>query len=167
VDEVDEALIKSTEHLLPTLSGRGDTSRMTATELNQVLSYLHGIHSRQIQRLSCMLGDTCLACEQHAVKDAPTEEGWRSDEYQWSLGMPLEKVVETDNETDRHSYGSVASVIPISLPSVPGEKVPATPLGLTINGLCVRLARCLLSMCFARRQTTQIPHHFVPCFHYQ
>jgi hypothetical protein len=136
---VDDALMKSTEHLLPTLSGRGETSRMTATELSQVVSSLHGIHSRQIERFARLIGDNSIAETNHAP-NAEADEGTKSDgtPYHWSLGMPLEKVVETDNETDRYSYSTAASMKSRSFSYTPNGKGPSTPLTPSMDGLRLR-----------------------------
>lgn len=138
VDTVDAALCKSTEHLLQIMTGRGKPSRMTATELAQVLVSLHDIHARQISRFSLLLGDTSLALptsdQNVIVRTAGMEKSPKSGNtpHHWLMGMPLEKVVETDNETDR---ASIASMRSISFCHTPSGKVPSTPQTPSINGL--------------------------------
>lgn len=132
VDLVDEALMKSTEHLLPTLtSGRGDEpSRMTATELSQLLSLLHGANAEKIQHLNkALAGESPRNSAASSNKEEDQENNdLNTPPYHWSLGMPLDKVVETDNETDRYSYSS-ASVMksPSVFNSTPSRRQPATP----------------------------------------
>ena len=140
VDDVDDALMKSTEHLLPTLSGRGETSRMTATELSQVLSSLHGIHTQQIELLKHSLGDNPQTPDNHQTPTGPKEDATTSGDtpYHWSLGMPLEKVVETDNETDRYSFSTVASIRSLSFSHTPGRNAISTPTTPSIDGLKLR-----------------------------
>lgn len=127
VDDVDESLVKSTEHLLPTLSRKG-ASRMTATELAQLLSSLHAIHSHHIQLIEKLLvgpplqGDTVKTEGRNEVTQTSGDTP-----HHWSLGMPLEKVVETDYDTDRYSCESAASCLRTTprTPCSPGT--PCTP----------------------------------------
>ncbi|CAB9524463.1 expressed unknown protein [Seminavis robusta] len=122
VDDVDDALMKSTEHLLPTLSGGGGPSRMTATELSQILTSLHAIHSQQIKRIEAL-----LAGSPASASDATLDETRVITPYHWSLGLPLDKVEEMDNETDRYSFGSAASSLR-SGPRTPfSQRGPGTP----------------------------------------
>jgi hypothetical protein len=127
VDDVDESLVKSTEHLLPTLSRKG-ASRMTATELAQLLSSLHAIHSQQIHLIENLLVGPPLQID--TVKtDGRNEVAQTSGDtpHHWSLGMPLEKVIETDYETDRYSCESASSKLRITPCSTSSQGTPCTP----------------------------------------
>ena len=143
VDDVDEALMKSTEHLLPTLSRRGEASRMTATELSQVLSSLHAVHSQQIKRIEKLLhGSPAHSHTPTTGADAPGENSGTLNggdtPYHWSLGLPLEKVVETDNETDRYSYGSASTMRSVSRTPFSQAQGPGTPCTPSLRDLRLR-----------------------------
>lgn len=132
--------MKSTEHLLPTLRGRGETSRMTATELSQVLSSLHAAHEQKMERFKCALGDMSGSSETQVTPNCSEEVETKNGDtpYHWSLGMPLEKVVEADNETERYSYSSGASLRSLSFSHTPGGNGPSTPATPSIDGLRLR-----------------------------
>ena len=128
VDSVDGSLMKSTEHLLPTLSRRGEASMMTATELSQVLSSLYAIHAQQIQRIEKLLaGSPLQARESNKERPSGVAQSSGDTPHHWFLGLPLEKVVETDNETDRYSYESVASSMRSTPRSQRSQGTPCTP----------------------------------------
>lgn len=159
VETVDESMMKATEYLLPTsttttTNANGKTvaaSRMTATELSQMISSLHVMNTQKIDRIENLLAGSPRHQSQYSSpgSKANTDEqdGTQSSHggtpYHWSLGLPLEKVVETDNETDRdrNSHtGSVSSMMMRS-PSVthtPTRQGPGTPLTPSIRELRLR-----------------------------
>lgn len=141
IEHVDEALMKSTEYLLPPLSGRGETSRMTATELSQVLSSLHSMHAQKMEQFQSLLaGSPSLEEKQTSNELVATDESKNGGKtpHHWSIGLPLQSVVETDNETDRNSYASAASIRSRSFSQTPSQSAPGTPVMPSIQGLRLR-----------------------------
>lgn len=134
-EQVDNALMKSTEYLLPTLSGRNEVSRMTATELAQLLSSLHAFNAAKMQCVEKILAAETPRSNsedggKHQISDA------HNTPYHWSLGLPLEKVIETDNETDRGSMGSFMKSPSVS--NTPSNRSPGTPCTPSIAELRLR-----------------------------
>ena len=141
VDTAEDSLMKSMEHILPILRSTGKVSRITASELTHALLSLHDIHTRQIQRFASLMGDDSLSKEYDSKTPTGAGTTGRTGDtpYHWSLGMPLESVVETDNETDRNSCGSIASSKrSASFCRTPGSDGSGTPLTPSINGLRLR-----------------------------
>jgi len=152
VEKVDESMMKATEYLLPTSNGGGKgggASRMTATELSQLLSSLRVMNAQKIERMEKLLAGS----PHHSQFTSPTtgesveQDGTQSSHggtpYHWSLGLPLEQVVETDNETDRdrNSHNGSVSSMMMRSPSVthtPARQGPGTPLTPSIRELRLR-----------------------------
>lgn len=142
LDQVDERMVTSTEYLLPTLSSSSNngnetsSSRMTATELSQLIESLHILCEKKAIQFSNIVNgnensnkeleenvdEDSLSIQNYttsttSIDDMSQEQHQQQQHlttpyHHWSLGLPLEQVVETDNETDRYSMGSSSVMSP-------------------------------------------------------
>ena len=103
---------------------------MTATELSQLLSSLHAANAQKIQQIEELLG-TSSSSSPNPVSPSRQQQMESQEKaltpHHWFLGLPLDKVVETDNETDRYSCSSASVMKSPSVSHNTPSRPPATP----------------------------------------
>jgi hypothetical protein len=146
ISTIEQQLFHATKDVLPKT-----TESMTITELAELCRCVQETNRRQMEQLKALF--------EAAGIQVPWDERWSKEtllspkddsNLHWSLGRPLERVVEADTETDATTTpGSTATFLsPFNRGS--SKKYPLTPTTPTMDSFSFRYVHCfgcLNNMC--------------------